>query len=179
MAELASSVMDNASSAADANPTSQDAIAPKPLDEFFAMCAARHLCIMATMDKLRKYNETDEGLTQALKDWPSHPGAITMIQTPLDSDRSSQETVTGQEVSESMFHLNVHFLAARKVVSAKGFWKDVFVSSKKRKEKKRLDEAIQEGMTAMDVIGDIRQVESREFYEDGTPGNHGQFSTFV
>jgi hypothetical protein len=92
---------------------------------------------MATLDKLRKCNIGDERLPQALKDWPSHPGAITRLETPLDPTRSSQGTVTGRGVPESEYHTYVHLGDTKKTMNAEGFWKDVFVSWRK---KRRMEE---------------------------------------
>lgn len=55
-------------------------------------CSRNYLCIATTLDKLRKHNGTGEALTHALRDWPSHLGAITRLKDPIDHDDASQES---------------------------------------------------------------------------------------
>ena len=144
---------------------------PEPLNDYVAMCAARHLCIAATLDKLRKYNETDEALTHALRDWPSHLGARTGLEDPIEDDTASQETSNGAEVSEPLWNLEVHFRDAKKAVPAK--------FGLKAWKKKKLVKAIKEAKAALEVKGDLREVEESKFYEDGAPGNHSKFFMFL
>lgn len=125
-----------------------------------------------TLDKLRKYNETGEALTHALKDLPYHPSVLTRLEDPIEDDAASQETSHGGEVSEPLWNLKMHFRDAKKAVPAK-FGLRVW------KKKKKLVKAIKEAKAALEVKGDLKEAEGSKFYEDGAPGNHSIFFMFL
>jgi hypothetical protein len=128
---------------------------------------------MTTLEKLRKYNETGEALTHALKDWPSHPSAPpTWLKDPLEDDDASQETSYSNEVVDPLWQLKVHFRNARKAVPA------TFGLTLSRK-KRNLVKAIKEAQAALTVEGDLKEVKGMDFYEDGMPGNHSKIFAFL
>jgi hypothetical protein len=154
-----------------ANSPSQDPVVSEPLNDYVAMCAARQLCIATTLDKLRKYNETGEALTHALKDWLSHPSAPTRLADPIEDDAASQQTSHGAEVSEPLCNLELHFRDAKKAVPAK--------FGLRVGKRKKLVKAIRAAKAALEVKGDLKEAKGSNFYEDGAPGNHSKSFMFL
>ena len=71
----------------------------EPLDDFSAMCAAREICCHATLDELRKYNDSNEGLMRALKNWPLPKAPYPLeyphpLEAAADSERRDKVSQT-------------------------------------------------------------------------------------
>ena len=131
-----------------------------------AVASPRRLCASATVDKLREYNNTNEGFLRALKDWPSYSLGRTIIDT-LDDETGSQETETGDEVAFSISHVKELFRKAKKALGLKSSWMT------QRKKKKRLRDAIKSGLAALDVdVARTKGPDGSDFVMDGAPGNH-------